>query len=112
MSRALHIDDDMMSAAMMVLASDDHATARARYEKLDRHRKVLLARLEREANAKTQRERESYALTHPHFTALLEEIDAAEADYFKAKDRRDSAEAITRAWQTCKADARAAERVR
>lgn len=112
MTRSLDISDDMMSAAMQVLASEDHAAARARYEKLDRQRKVLLARLEREANGKTQRERESYALTHPHFTALLEEIDQAEVDFFRAKDRRDSAEAVTRAWQTCKADARAAERVR
>lgn len=110
--RALDVSDDMMSAAMSVLASDDHALARARYEKLDRQRKVLLARLEREANAKSVRERETYALTHPHFLALLEEIDQAEESYFKAKDRRDSAEAVTRAWQTSKADARAAERVR
>src|SRR5687768_4796915 len=99
MTRALDISDDMMSAAMAVLASDDHALARARYEKLDRLRKVTLARLERESNGKNQRERETYALTHPHFEALLEEIDRAEADYFLAKDRRDSAEAVTRAWQ-------------
>lgn len=104
--------DEMMHSAMQVLASDQHAELRARYESLDRRRKVLLARLERESNAKTQRERETYALTHPHYQAMCEDIEETERGYYIAKDRRDNAEAVTRAWQTSKADARAAERVR
>ena len=106
------VTDDMMHAAMAVLAGDNHAELRARYDSLDRRRKVLLARLERESNAKTQRERETYALTHPHYEAMLGDLEQVEAAYYRAKDSRDNAEAITRAWQTSKADARAAERVR
>jgi hypothetical protein len=109
---SLIISDDMMHSAMQVLASPQHAELRARYESLDRRRKVMLARLERESNAKTQRERETFALTHPHFEALSEEIERVTEAYYKAKDSRDNAEAVTRAWQTSKADARAAERVR
>lgn len=108
----LIVTDDMMHAAMHVLASTHHAEAKARYEKMDRQKKVILARLERESNETSVRGRETYALTHPHYQAFLEELEAVEAGYFKAKDSRDSAEAITRAWQTGKADARAAERVR
>jgi hypothetical protein len=106
------VTDDMMHSAMQVLASDQHAELRARYESLDRRRKVLLARLERESNAKTQRERETYALTHPHYQDFLDGLDDVEKDYFLAKDRRDNAEATTRAWQTMRSDIRAAERVR
>ncbi|WP_395443615.1 hypothetical protein [Caulobacter sp. UC70_42] len=106
------VSDDMMSAAMQVLASDNHAEAKARYEKLERQRKVVLARLERESNEKSVKERETYALTHPHYAAFCEELEVAEKAYFVARDRRDSADAITRAWQTGKADARAAERIR
>jgi hypothetical protein len=106
------VTDDMMHAAMQVLASGQHAELRARYESMDRRRKMLLARLERESNAKTQRERETYALTHPHYQDFLDGLDEVEKAYYAAKDGRDNAEAITRAWQTSKADARAAERVR
>jgi hypothetical protein len=108
----LNVTDDMMDAALQILASPAHAEAKAWFEKLDRQRKVMLARLEREANDTSVRGRETYALTHPHYAALLEQIDLAESTYLVARDRRDSAEAVTRAWQTGKADARAAERVR
>lgn len=108
----LNVTDDMMDAALQILASHDHAEAKAWVEKLERQRKVILARLERESNEKSVREREAYALCHPYYAAHLEELDKAEAVYFRARDSRDSAEAITRAWQTGKADARAAERVR
>jgi hypothetical protein len=109
---AVIVTDDMMHSAMQVLASVQHAELRARYDSMDRRRKVLLARLERESNAKTQRERETYALTHPHYQDFLDGLDDVEKAYFQAKDSRDNAEAVTRAWQTSKADARAAERVR
>lgn len=108
----LNITDDMMDAALQVLASPEHAEAKAWFEKLERQKKVMLARLEREANDTSVRGRETYALTHPHYAALLEDIDQAEKAYYLARDRRDSSEAVTRAWQTGKADARAAERVR
>jgi hypothetical protein len=108
----IRISDDTMSEAMAVLAGGRHAIAKVAYERLTRQRKALLARLERESNGKTQRERETYALGHPHLVALDELLDAAEAEYHAARDERDSAETVTRVWQTVQADARAAERVR
>lgn len=108
----IQISDDVMGDAMAVLAGGRHATAKTVYDRLTRQRKTLLARLEREANGKTHRERETYALTHPHLVELDRLIDAAEEEYHAARDERDSAETVTRVWQTTKADARAAERVR
>ena len=109
---AYHISDDMVERALAILNSNKHAALRAAYEKMDRQRKVILARLERESNAKTQRERETYALTHQHYQDFLHDLDLIEADYFAHKDDRDSADAVIRAWQTQSSNARSAERVR
>ena len=74
---------------------------------------MLLARLGRECNeAKTEAARTTYALCHPYYADFLERQALVAQAYYEARDRRDSAEAVTRAWQTMKADARAAERVR
>lgn len=108
----MFVNDDMMHAALHILNDAEHGRARARFEKLSRERKVLLARLERESNGKTQRERETYAQTHPHLLALDEELSEVERVYYAAKDRRDSADSAIRVWQTENANARAAERVR
>lgn len=106
------LTDDMVDTALVILNSRRHATARLAYEKTDREKKVVLARLERESNDKTQRERETYALTHPHYAAFRERMDLIEDEYFAAKDERDSADAVIRAWQTQSSNERGAERVR
>lgn len=108
----MFVNDDMMHAAISILNDPVHGRARGRFEKLTRERKTLLARLERESNAKTQRERETYAQTHPHLKALDDELAEVETVYYAAKDRRDSADSAIRVWQTENANARAAERVR
>jgi hypothetical protein len=109
----MHITDDMMHEAMAILASDAHAKAKAAHEKTEREAKVLLAKLGREANdAKTEAARITYALCHPYYADFLERQALIAQAYYEARDRRDSAEAVTRAWQTLKADARAAERIR
>lgn len=108
---SLHIPDTTVQKAWEALNSTRHATAKLAYERLDRQRKALMARLERESNGKNQRERETYALTHPHYLALMELFDAAEEEYYLARDERDSADTILRTWQTLRADARAAGRV-
>jgi hypothetical protein len=107
------ITDDMMHDAMAILASDEHAKAKAAHEKTEREAKVLLARLGKEANdCKTEAARQAFALCHPYYGDFLERQALVARAYYEARDRRDSAEAVTRAWQTLKADARAAERVR
>lgn len=108
----MNITDEMVDRALAILNSARHAQARLAYEKLDREKKVVLARLEREANDTTQRARETYALTHPHYQAFLEQITLVEEEYFEARDERDSADAVIRAWQTQSSNARSAERVR
>lgn len=107
------ITDDMMHEALAILASDEHAKAKAAHEKTEREAKVLLARLGKEANdCKTEAARSAFALCHPYYADFLERQALIAEAYYQARDRRDSAEAVTRAWQTMKADARAAERVR
>lgn len=112
MNPRIHITDDMVDKALAILGSRRHATARLAYEKMDREKKVILARLEREANDGTQRARETYALTHPHYEAFRAQQDLVEEEYFEAKDERDSADAVIRAWQTQSSNARSMERVR
>lgn len=107
---ALYLPEETVQKAFDTLQSSDHWEARMVYERTERERKTLLARLEREAaaeGAKTQREKETYSLTHPHYKALCERLDAAEAAYFEARDKRDSASAIMEAWRTMSADRRA-----
>lgn len=106
------VTDDDVEKALAILNSDRHTRARAAYEKLDREKKVVLARLMREANEKTVAEREGYALTHPHYAAYLQALSDVEEEYFAAKDERDAADALLRAWQTASANGRFAERVR
>ena len=96
--------------ALEVLHGDRHARAKAAFEKMDREKKVILARLTREANDKTVSEREGYALTHPHYAAFLENLGTVEEEYYLAKDERDSADAYLRAWQTQRADQRGFDR--
>lgn len=106
----LHLPEETVQKAFDALQSDAHWKSRLVYERTERERKTLLARLEREAlreGAKTQRERETYSLTHPHYTALLERLNEAEAAYFEARDTRDSAASILEAWRTMSADRRA-----
>lgn len=103
----IHLPDETVQKAFDALQSDAHWTAKLVYDRTDRERKVLLARLERESNGKNQRERETYALTHPHYSALLERLEAAEAMYYEARDKRDSASSILEAWRTLSADRRA-----
>lgn len=98
--------------ALEILNSDRHAKARAAFEKKDREKKVILARLMRESNDKTVAERETFALTHPHYDAYRADLDLIEAEYFAAKDERDAADAMIRAWQTQSSNHRSAERVR
>ena len=107
------ITDDMMSNALAILASDEHAKAKAAHEKTEREAKVLLARLGKEANeCKTEAARSAFALCHPYYGDFIERQAAVAQAYYEARDRRDSAEAVTRAWQTLRADARKAESIR
>jgi len=111
----LHLPEATVQKAFDALNSDEHWEAKLVYERTERERKTLLARLEREATgngAKTQRDRETYALTHPHYTALCERLNAAEEDYFRARDRRDSAVTIMDVWRTMRSDQRAGANVR
>ena len=108
----MFVTEDMMHDAMVALNDRDAAELQAAYEKLTRDRKRLLARLERESNGKTQRERDTYALTHPHLTAHDERLDAVEKAWFAKRDLKDAAREFVRVWQTENANARAAERVR
>lgn len=107
----LHLPEETVQKAFDALQSDAHWSARLVYERTERERKSLLARLEREAptaeGAKTQRDRERYALCHPHYMALLERLNEAEEAYFKARDVRDSAATIMDVWRTQSADRRA-----
>jgi aromatic ring-opening dioxygenase LigB subunit len=112
MNPRIHITDEAVDEALCILRSARHSTARLAYEKSDREKKVVLARLERESNDKTQRERETYALIHPHYQAFLERLGLIEEEYFAAKDERDSADAVIRAWQTQEASNRMMERLR
>lgn len=106
------VTEDMMHSAVHVLNDHDVGELQAAYEKLSRDRKRLLARLERESNGKTQRERETYAQTHPHLIAHDETLDGVEKAYFARRDLRDGAKEFIRVWQTENANARALERVR
>lgn len=106
------ITDAHVERALAILNSDRHTKARAAYEKKDREKKVILARLEREANLKTVIEKQAYALCHPHYAAYLDDLHLIETEYFAAKDERDAADALLRAWQTASANSRGAERVR
>lgn len=108
----MNIPDDMVEQALSILNSGRHARARLAYEKKDREKKVILARLEREANEKTMRERETYALTHHHYAYFLEQLSLIEDEYFDARDQRDWAAAIIETWRTVQANNRSAERVR
>ena len=103
----IHLPEETVQKAFDALQSDDHWQAKLVYDRTERERKTLLARLERESGAKTQRERETYALTHPHYTELCRRLEAAEAAYYEARDKRDSASSILEAWRTLSADRRA-----
>ncbi len=108
----IHIPDETVERALAILNSNRHARARMAYEKMDRQKKVELARLEREANETSVQGRINYALTHPHYSAFLEQLALVEGEYFEARDERDSAAAVIEAWRTMQANQRAAERVR
>lgn len=108
----MFVNDDMMHDAVEILNDRGLGELHALYEKLSRDRKRLLARLERESNAKTQRERETYAQTHPHLAALDERLDDVEKAYLRKRDLKDTAKEVIRVWQTENANARALERVR
>lgn len=108
----MNITDAMVEKALEILNSTRHARARLAYEKMDRQKKVILARLERESNDTTQRARETYALTHQHYSDFLTDMGLVEEEYFESRDERDSADAVIRAWQTQSSNARGAERVR
>ena len=102
----IHIPDETVERALAILNSNRHARARMAYEKME------LARLEREANETSVQGRINYALTHPHYSAFLEQLALVEGEYFEARDERDSAAAVIEAWRTMQANQRAAERVR
>lgn len=106
------ISDETAEQAFDALRSSRHAVAKAAYEKMTRQRKVLLARLERESNEGSVKARETYALTHPHLAAFDEDLALVEAEFFTARDERDSAAALIEGWRTIQANERAAERVR
>lgn len=108
----MNITDAMVDKALEILSGTRHARARLAYEKMDRQKKVILARLERESNDSTQRARETYALTHQHYADFLTDMSLVEEEYFESRDERDSADAVIRAWQTQSSNARGAERVR
>lgn len=107
----MHIPESHVQHAFDILKSQDHAVARAAYEFSEKQLKVILAKAELNAEAKTATERQALALASEEYgTALINFRDVAEA-YYRARDRREAASAIAEAWRTQSADQRAAMRM-
>lgn len=107
----MEIKDETIEAALRVLNSSTHARAKAAHEYGQDQLKVILAKEALASNAKTADERKNEALTSQAYLTALEEHRKVAEVYFEARDKREAADAILRAWQTSSADNRAMGRV-
>jgi hypothetical protein len=105
------IPDKHVEHALDILKSHDHAEARAAFEYSDKRLKVVLAEEASKSNAKTATEREQAAYRSEAYAEALRQYEGCAEAYFLAKDRREAADAVLRAWQTASADSRAMGRV-
>ena len=101
------ISDDEVQAAFSVLQANKHAKARAAHEYAERRLKVVLAKAEMAANAKTVGERQASALASPEYDHALREFRLIADAYHTARDQREAASAVIEAWRTQQSDRRA-----
>lgn len=107
----IRIPDSHVEHAFELLKSNTHATARAAYEFAEKQLKVVLAKGEIAANAKTVGERQATALASPEYERALTDYKLIAENYYREKDRRDAASAVINAWRTQQSDMRAMGRV-
>ena len=107
------ITDAKVEQALGVLLDQEAPKARAAAEYLSDVTKVVLAKLEDEANeAKSQGARESFAKRHPDYMAHLEALQNAREMDFRHRQRAAAASAVIDVWRTQQASNRGAERLR
>lgn len=107
----IRIPDSHVEHAFDLLKSSSHATARAAYEFAERQLKVVLAKAEMQANAKTVGERQATALCSPEYERALTDFKLVAENYYRERDRRDAASAVIDAWRTLRSDERALARI-
>ena len=107
----MHIPESHVQHAFDILKSQDHAVARAAYEFSEKQLKVILAKAELNAEAKTATERQALALASEEYGTALENFRLVAEGYYKARDRRDAANAVFEAWRTERSDQRAAGKI-
>jgi len=108
------ITDTKVEQALGVLLDQEAPKARAAAEYLSDVTKVVLAKLEDEANedAKSQAARESFAKRHPDYMIHLEALRNARELDFRHRQRAAAASAVIDVWRTQQASNRGAERLR
>lgn len=101
------IDEEEVQAAFDVLHSNEHAKRRAAYEYAEKRLKVVLATALLAAEGKNADERNAKAQTSEEYEAALKHFRLISEAYYEARDKREAADAVTRAWQTQQSDRRA-----
>jgi hypothetical protein len=107
----IRIPDSHVEHAFEILKGQKHAAARAAYEFAEKQLKVVLAKAEIAANAKTVGERQASALASPEYERALTDFRLVAENYHSERDRRDAASAIIDAWRTQQSDMRAMGKV-
>lgn len=107
----VRIPDSHVEHAFELLKSGSHSTARAAYEFAEKNLKVVLAKAEIAANAKTVGERQASALASPEYERALSDFKLIAKAYHQERDRRDAASAVIDAWRTQQSDMRAMGKV-
>jgi len=107
----IRIPDSHVEHAFELLKSQTHATARAAYEFAEKHLKVILAKAELSADAKTVGERQATALASPEYERALNDFKLVAENYHRERDRREAASAVIDAWRTQQSDLRSMGRV-
>ena len=107
----MFINDQQVQAAFDVLHDQAHAKARAAYEFAEKRLKVVIAKAQLAAEAKTVGERDALAQTSPEYEAALTKFRLIAEGYYLERDRRDAASAVIDAWRTQRSDERAMMRV-
>lgn len=100
-----------MDAALQVLRSTRHSRTRAAYEHSEAHLKIILARATIASTAKTVDERKNEAMVSDEYAKALEAHRLVSEAYFEARDKREAADAVLRAYQTQQSDNRATGRI-
>lgn len=107
----IRIPDSHVEHAFELLKAGTHATARAAYEFAEKQLKVVLAKAELAAEAKTVGERQALALTSLEYERALADFKLVSENYYRERDRRDAASAVIDAWRTQQSDMRALGKV-